>query len=111
MEGRSRLNKLGKNNLIYGIGIYHIQTKLDPLSLLNIQPFKGKSQVGSHPSHFTGLPAPFLAPPPAMMFICCFQQTSRVLTVRNVCVWVGEKWRGKNTRASIFLNVFFFSCS
>lgn len=53
-----------KNIFIYGISIYHIQTKPDPLSLSNIQPFKGRSQVGSHPSHFTGLPAHLSLHPP-----------------------------------------------
>lgn len=50
-----------KKRLIYGIGIYHIRTKPDPLSVLNIQPFKRRSQVGSDPSHFTaGVPPPFM---------------------------------------------------
>lgn len=45
-----------KKKLIYGIGIYHIQTKADPLSGLNNQPFKGRSQAGSDPSRFTAPP-------------------------------------------------------
>lgn len=45
-----------KKKLIYGIGIYHIQSKADPLSGLNNQPFKGGSQAGSDPSHFTAPP-------------------------------------------------------
>lgn len=53
-----------KKKLIYGIGIYHIQTKPEPLSVLNIQPFKGRSQVGSDPSHYT-------APPPFTWMLSC----------------------------------------
>lgn len=92
-----------KNNLIYGIGIYHIQTKPDPLSVLNIQPFKGRSQVGSHPSHFT-------APPPLMMLICCSYQTSRARHVPSL--WRGWCWRtcsSCNRTACIF--VFTWSCA
>lgn len=93
--GKERAEYIMKNNLIYGIGVYHIQTKPDPLSLLNIQPFKGRSQVGSHPSHFMALPAPPLrptpsytfTPPSSMMLICCFHQTS-------LCRQCEELWIG-----------------
>lgn len=79
-----------KKRLIYGIGIYHIQTKPGFLSgVLNIQPFRGRSQVGSDPSHFTAA-----APPPALTWtlICLTSQTSH-LTIRALgcCLYLGEQ--------------------
>lgn len=63
-----------KKRLIYGIGIYHIQTKPGSLSgVLNIQPFRGRSQVGSDPSHFTAA-----APPP------CSRVDAHLLDLPNI---------------------------